>query len=421
MRRVAITGLGVVTAAGQGLAAFGAALEAGQTGIAPCPPDSNAPVMYGGLLTAFDLKAGLMTLGEDTAGLYQKALGFARRAPLSVQASVLSAVEAWQQAQLTTRHIDASQVSLVVGGQNLSQGYGYTMQQKYEEAPEYLPPRYGLHFLDTDHVGTLSELLDIHGEGFTVGGASASGNVGLVHGHRLVQWGMAEVCVVVGALFDLSPVESQAFAALGALGGKTIKEAARACRPFDQQREGFVYGQGSGCLILESETSANARGVRPLAELAGGSLVLDGNRLSDPSPSGEAQAMRKALQMAKLSPSDVAYVNTHGTASILGDMTEIAALKEIFGAELPRVWLNSTKSLTGHCLTAAGAIEAIATILQMNHGFVHPNLNLEQPIDETCRFVGQERQSATIDVALSNSFGFGGINSSIVLKKWSPR
>ena len=418
MKRVAITGLGVVTAAGQGLDAFTAALQAGQSGIKPRPASADLPLAFGGFLADFDLTAGLMKLQDPAEQLCQKAQTVARRAPLSVQASVLSAMEAWQGAKLTTHTVEATRVSLVVAGQNLNQGHSYAVQQKYQATPEYLPPRYGIHFLDTDQVGILSDLFDIHGEGQTVGGASASGNVGLIHGYRLVQWGIADVCVVVGALMDLSPLEIHAFAALGALGGKTIGEAERACRPFDQQREGFIYGQGSGCLILESEASAQRRGVAPLAELAGYGLVLDGNRLIDPNPAGEAQAMRQALQTANLAPADVDYVNAHGTSSVLGDATEIMALKEVFGEALPKLWLNSTKSLTGHCLTAAGTIEAIATVIQMKGGFVHPNVNLEQPMDDTCRFVGRQNQAATIDIALSNSFGFGGINSSIVVKQW---
>lgn len=418
MKRVAITGLGVVTAAGQGLDAFAAALQAGQSGIKARPVSVDLPLAFGGFLADFDLTTGLLKLCDPADQLYQKAQTVARRAPLSLQTSLLSAMEAWLGAKLTTHTVEPTRVSLVVAGQNLNQGYQYTMQQKYQATPEYLPPRYGIHFLDTDQVGSVSELFAIHGEGQTVGGASASGNVGLIHGYRLVQWGLADVCVVVGALQDLSPWEVQAFAALGALGGKTIQEAERACRPFDQQREGFIYGQGSGCLILESEASAQRRGVAPLAELAGYGLVLDGNRLIDPNPAGEAQAMRQALQRANLAPVDVDYVNTHATSSVLGDATEITALKEVFGTALPKPWLNSTKSLTGHCLTAAGTIEAIATIIQMKGGFVHPNLNLEQPLDDTCRFVGRQSQAATTDTALSNSFGFGGINSSIVLKQW---
>lgn len=414
---VVITGLGVVTAAGQGIDEFSAALKAGRSGIRPVSTTTGLPLNSGALLTDFDVEAGLAKIGDMPDALHYRARAITRRAPLPIQTSVVAAVEAWHQAQLTTNTVEASRISLVVAGQNLNQRYGYDLQQQYHDTLDYLPPRYGVHFLDTDQVGMVSELFEIHGEGLTVGGASASGNVGLIQGCRLIQWGMAEVCVVIGAMIDLSPLEVQAFQSLGALGGKTISEAEKTCRPFDQAREGFIYGQGSGCLILESETSAQRRGVRLWAKLAGGSLTLDGNRLTNPNATGEARAMRQALQAARVSPAEVGYINSHGTASVLGDEAEIAAIKDVFGDTVSHVWLNSTKSLIGHCLTAAGTIEAIATIIQMNGGFLHPNLNLDHPLDEMCRFVGSTSQPAAIDIAMSNSFGFGGINSSIVLRR----
>ena len=139
--------------------------------------------------------------------------------------------------------------------------------------------------------------------------------------------------------------------------------------------------------------------------MIGGGITLDGNRLTNPNPAGEGRAMQQALNTAGVSPNDVTYINTHGTASVLGDETEIAAIKAVFGDSVPNLWLNSTKSLTGHCLTAAGTIEAIATIIQMNEGFLHPNLNLDHPLDEACRFVGRQSQPAVINLAMSNSFG----------------
>ena len=416
MRQVVVTGLGVVTAIGQGIDEFGAALKAGRSGIKSVSTAMGLPLNSAALLTDFDVDTSLSKIGDMPDALYQRARAFTRRAPLPVQSSVVTAVEAWHQAQLTDAAVEASRISLVVAGQNLNQRYGYDLQQKYHDTLEYLPPRYGVHFLDTDQVGVVSELLGIRGEGLTVGGASASGNVGLIQGSRLIQWGVADVCVVIGAMMDLSPLEVQAFQSLGALGGKTIREAEKACRPFDQAREGFIYGQGSGCLILENETLAKQRGIRPWAKLVGSGLALDGNRLTDPNATGEARAMKQALHAAEMSAADVEYINTHGTASLLGDEAEIAAIRELFGDTVSQVWLNSTKSLTGHCLSAAGVVEAIATLIQMKEGFVHPNLNLDQPLDKRCRFAGRESQPAAITIALSNSFGFGGINSSIVLR-----
>lgn len=310
MRRIVVTGMGVTTAAEQGVGEFRAALRAGRSGIKPVPASAGLAIDSGALLTDFSVEEALSQIADLPDALRHRVRNAVRRAPLSVQTSVVSAVEAWQQAQLPSRKVDTTQISLVVGGQNLNRGYSYALQKKYQEALEYLPPRYGVHFLDTDQVGTISELLQIHGEGLTVGGASASGNLGLIQGTRMIQWGAAEVCVVVGAMIDLSPLEVQAFQSLGALGGKTITEADKACRPFDLAREGFIYGQGSGCLILESATSAQRRGVTPLAEVVGYGVNLDGNRLTDPNPVGEVKAMRQALDMAGVPPDDVEYIST---------------------------------------------------------------------------------------------------------------
>lgn len=416
MRRVVITGMGVVTAAGQNVGEFTTALKTGRSGI-QAVATTESTVASGALLADFDIDEVLARFSDLPAWLYRRARGAVRRAPLSMQVSVCSALEAWQHAALSDASLETDRSSLVVAGQNLNRSYSYANQQQYQTALEYLPPRYGVHFLDTDQVGTISELLQIHGEGTTVGGASASGNVGIMQGARLIQWGVADVCVVLGAMMDLSPLEIQAFRALGALGGKTITDATKACRPFDMAREGFLYGQGSGCLILESTESAQRRGISPLAEVAGYGMNLDGNRLTDPNPLGEAKAMQQALRGAGIAPDKVEYINTHGTSSVMGDEAEIAAINAVFGDVAPPPWLNSTKSLTGHCLTAAGVIEAIATVIQMTEGFLHPNLNLDNPLDMACRFVGTQQQPATIANALSNSFGFGGINSAILLRK----
>ena len=154
-----------------------------------------------------------------------------------------------------------------------------------------------------------------------------------------------------------------------------------------------------------------------LAEVIGGGIALDANSSSAPNSAGEERAMRAAMADASVSAHDVTYLNAHGTASRLGDETEIAAIKNVFEAYAQTIWVNSTKSLIGHCLNAAGVVEAIATVVQMTEGFLHPNITLQEPIDSECRFVGRVAETAEIDVAMSNSFGFGGINSSIVLKR----
>ena len=185
---------------------------------------------------------------------------------------------------------------------------------------------------------------------------------------------------------------------------------------FDAARDGFVWGQGSGCVVLESDDRARERGATALAELAGGAIYMDGNHLTDSSRAGETRAMRDALDAAGMRPGEVDYLNAHATASHMGDETECAAIRDVFAETLDTLQVSSSKSLIGHCLSAAGVIEAIACIIQMSDGFLHPNLALDDPIDDQIRFVGTEALEKRIHVAMSNGFGFGGFNTSIILK-----
>jgi malonyl-ACP decarboxylase len=221
----------------------------------------------------------------------------------------------------------------------------------------------------------------------------------------------------VGALADLSPMEMHAFLNVGAMAGPARPgERADPGAPFDESHRGFVYGQGSACLVLESRLSAQRRGATVLAELAGYDLSLDANSLANPDDGGQARVMAGAIARAGLQPEDVGYVSAHGTASPLGDETEARALGRVFPASSsrgPRV--NATKSITGHCLAAAGVIEAVAAVIQLREGFVHPNVGLERPIEADIRLAGQESEALDGGAALSASFGFGGFNTAVVL------
>jgi malonyl-ACP decarboxylase len=413
-----ITGMGIVCSIAHDTDEFSSALQDGVCGIESLRPVSNqsASGHIGATIRDFSLEKQLLAC-KLPAPLAEKANECARRAPKPIQTSVLAALQAWQQAQLHDRPVPADRIAIVVASDNACQAYQFESIVQFQQTPEYLSPRYALHALTTDCVGTISEIFSIHGEGFCVGGASASGNVAIIKGMQLLQLGLADVCVVVGASSDLSPLALQGFHNLGAMGGKRFQDQPRqACRPFDEQHEGFIPGQGSGCLILESGQSVANRSAVRLARILGGSLLLDGNRLSNPSESGEARAMQHCLRLAAIEPHQVDYINSHGTSSPLGDVTELKAIRQVFHGHLARLWINSTKGLTGHCLFSAGVIEAIACVLQMQGRFLHPNMNLNDSIDREFRFVGATAIEATVDIAMSNSFGFGGINSSVLLE-----
>ncbi len=415
--KVVVTGMGVVSAIGQNLIEFKKSLKEGRNGIRHLNKESLLPVLLGAKLNGFDFEKRL----QQFNGLPEKCLATARkcsrRTPLSVQTSVLSALEACEQARLLEGGVDLKRMCLVVAGHNISPRYSFELTQKYGKNLDFLPPSYALHFMDADHIGTLSEIFEIQGEGYCVGNASASGNIGIIHGYRLIKHGLAKLCMVVGAMADLSPMEIQAFYGIGAMGGKRFKDLPeKACRPFDKDHEGFIYGQASGCLILESAESAKERTAASFGEIGGGGVCLDANRLANPSKEGEIRAMLKAMEDAKVEIHEIDLLNAHGTSSPIGDETEIAAVKTLFKDVLSGLWINSTKSMTGHCLYSAGVVECIATLAQLNDGFVHPILNLENPIDQECRFVGMKSKSVKTHVAMSNSFGFGGINTAIIIR-----
>lgn len=415
---VVVTGAGVLTSVGSGVEAFSDALSCGRVGITSSPEDGFG---VAGRLPEFNFENSLARLSLSES-VTSRAIRAGRRAPRSAQVSLITALEAWRQAFGDGEVHPPEKVNILVAGNNINQGYQRDIMTKFQHDPEYVPASYALHFLDTDQIGLLSEVLGIRGEGFTVGGGSASGNVGILQAYRQIKHGLCQACVVVGALADLSPVELRAFRHTGALGGKRFAtQPEKACRPFDADREGFIYGQGSACMIMESAKHANARGAFIWGQIGGGALCLDGNRSSDPSVAGEVRAMKQALEEAGQAPEEVDYVNAHATSSLMGDEVEVKALKQVFGTHVANVSVNATKGLIGHCLYAAGVIESVATLIQMNGGFLHPNVNLENPIDDDCRFIRLTAEAKRSQLALSNAFGFGGINTSIVLKGHSEQ
>jgi len=219
----------------------------------------------------------------------------------------------------------------------------------------------------------------------------------------------------MGALMDISYWECQAMTSLGAMGSaRYAGEPALACRPFDRDRDGFVFGESCGVLVIERADSARRLERQPYARLAGWAMCMDANRNPNPSVEGEVAAIEAALAMAQLDAGDIDYVNPHGTGSGIGDITELDSLER---AGLGHVYLNATKSLIGHGLCAAGAVELIAVLLQMREGRLHPSRNLDNPIDPARKWVRGEALSHQINNALNLSMGFGGMNTAVCVQR----
>ena len=413
---VVVTGMGVYTSIGNHIDNFEKALRQGKCGIRyedsnPLLPETlklQAKITY---VFSEEVKKREAVV-PDICATAKKNL---RRASKVVQLSALASMEAWVQAGLYETQVPKDKLSIIVAGSNLNQSACFAQAQKYMKEPEYVSPSYALQFMDTDLVGNLSELFGIQEDGFTIGGASASGNVAIIKAYQFLMRSDLDACMVVAPIAELSKVELMSFHNLNVLGGKTLGE--NSCRPFDKKHEGFVPAEGCGCIILEKKESALRRNATIYAQLLSGAISLDGNRLSNPSLEGESNTMKKALEIADIDGKEIGYINAHATSTPMGDEIEVAAIKKVFDKNLKHIWVNSTKSLTGHCLYSAGLIELIATILEMRGGFVHPNLNLEEPIDTELNLVGNMAREVQFDYAMSNSFGFGGINTCVIIKR----
>jgi len=419
--RIAVTGMGVITSIAADVPSFSAALRAGRSGLQtvspragePGPPRVLAPV------TGFSWREAMERHADHFPEGCARAVKILRAAPRSMHLGVCAALQAMADAGLWPGCGDERRIGVIVGGSNLHLRSAWDAVHRYGDGAGQVSPRHALHLLDTLHVGALTEIFGCHGPSLTVGGASASGHVALFQAFTWLRAGVLDACLVLGANMDLSPLELEAFNALGALGGEGWEtRPTAACRPFDRAHGGFIWGEGSGAVVLERADRAVSRGAARLGELLGVSLVMDGNHLPDSSVAGEVRAMQEALASAARVPADIGYLNAHGTGTPLGDRTECAAIRAVFGDGAGRVAVNATKSMIGHSLSAAGVIEFIACLLQMNGGFLHGTLNLDDPIDPTLDFVaGPVARAGAPAIAMSNGFGFGGFNSSMVIQR----
>lgn len=410
---VAVTAASVLSPLADDLDGFTAALLAGRSAVTLSSADDEARLPVASL-DGFTLTewAARHLPADPAAGVRLRKV--AGRAALPARTAACVALRAVRDSGLDAGQL-AEGTALLVAGSNLALAHQAETVLGHDRAPNRLRASYALTHLDADVIGVVSELTGIHGEGWALGGASASGTLALVQGARTVAAGWAERVLVVAPAAELSPVEAEAFRRTGALAHENLRdEPAQMCRPFDRDRQGFVRGQAAAAVLLERPDAARARDAEVLAEIVGHGQRLDARRGTEPDAEGQAAAMRAALATAGLTPDDIDYVNAHGTGSVLGDETEAASLHKVFGARTD-LRINSTKPLTGHCLSAAGLVEAVATIAQLRARAVHPNPNLRHPIADL-PLAGRTAERRPLRTALSNSFAFGGINASVVIR-----
>lgn len=408
-RRVVITGIGVVSPVGNNLASFWDSLKAGRSGI--------------GRIGAFDTEkfdckiAGEVRDYDPTP--YYKTPKDVRRTDRYTQLAVGAAKMSLDDSGLDLESIDLDRAGVMIGS-----GVGglATMEtqvgQMMNKGPDRTSPFMIPMMISNMASGFISMEHGLRGPNMAIVTACATANHCMGEAWRIIKFGDADIILAGGSEACIVPVGVAGFAAMRALSLRN-DEPERASRPFDKDRNGFVMGEGAGVIILEEYEHAKKRGAKIYCELAGYGLTADAYHMSAPNPEGEgaARCMRMAMKHAKVNPEDVDYINAHGTSTPIGDACETKAVKRAFGENAHQVAVSSTKSMTGHLLGAAAAVEMAACVMAMRDSLLPPTINLENA-DPECDldYVPNTAREKTVKVAISNSFGFGGHNSSVVIK-----
>lgn len=412
LKRVVVTGIGTINPLGNNVPDFFESLDEGKSGASAITrfDCSLFKTRFACQVPDFDIR----NFGYTTKDINKN--------DRYAQLALVAAREAVADAGIVGEGVDKDRVGVVV-----SSGVG-GLETILREAEDYVPaegPRYSPFLIPkiiTDiAAGQISIQYGFRGPNFALTAACSTSAVSIAMGAQLIQTGRADAMLVGGSEAPIWDAGVGGFNAMRALSVRN-DDPAGASRPFDKGRDGFVMAEGAGVLILEEYEHAVARGAKIYAELAGCGLSGDAYHLTSPDPNGHGamMAMRLAMQEAGMAPSDIDHINTHGTSTHHGDIAEVLAIKSVFGKDAPHPAINSTKSMTGHLLGAAGAVEAIACIHSMRDGIIPPTINFEEEdpeIDYNLNFVFNTARRQEVNVAMSNSFGFGGHNVTLIFKK----
>lgn len=409
-KRVVVTGLGIVSPLGIGTRTFWSNLTAGISGV--------------GRITLFNPDGYSTQIAAEvkdfSPGDYFEKKE-ARRLDRFTQFALVATQEAIADARLPLEEVDLNRVGVVLGS-----GIGGigTLEEQHKillnRGPERVSPFFIPMMIANMGAGQIAINYGFRGHNVTTVSACASSSNAIGDAFRLLKSGLLDVAVTGGAEAPITPLAVAGFCSMKAMSTRNA-EPEKASRPFDGQRDGFVIGEGAGVLILETLEHALKRGAKIYAEVAGYGCSCDAYHISAPDPEGKgaALAMSLALEEAGISGEEVNYINAHGTGTPLGDKLETLAIKQVFKSSVERLAVSSTKSMTGHLLGAAGGLEAVVCILAIENGIIPPTINYEFP-DPECDldYVPNQARSAPVEVAMSNSLGFGGHNVSLLFKKY---
>lgn len=406
-RRVVITGLGIVSPVGNSIENAWDNIVNGRSGI--------------GRITRFDPSAfNAQIAGEvkDFDVTQYMSAKEAKQMDTFIHYGVAAGVQAWKDSGLELTEANADRVGVIVGS-----GIGglprieETQIEYLERGPRRISPFFVPASLINLISGQLSIMLGLRGPSYAVVSACTTGLHSIGDAARLIKYGDADVMVAGGAESTVSPLGIGGFAAMRALSTRN-DDPTTASRPWDIDRDGFVLGEGAGVLVLEEYEHARKRGAKIYGEFTGFGMSSDAHHITSPDREGPCRGIVNALRDGQINPEDVDYVNAHGTSTPLGDKNETEALKLAFGQYAHKLVVNSTKSMTGHLLGAAGGIEAVFTTLAVYHQISPPTINIfNQDPECDLDYCANEARDLKIDVALSNSFGFGGTNGSMIVKR----
>jgi 3-oxoacyl-[acyl-carrier-protein] synthase II len=400
VRQVVVTGLGVIAPHGDDLDTLFSALMRGESAVASVFPELAVP-------------AAAATVAFDQARWFSK-LQLAGVDRVS-QLAVAAVDRALQDAQLPIGELDTTRVGVYVG---CGMGGAASLDHAYRSGGR-VPPLTIPAFMPNAPAAHVAMRWGLQGPVLTYSVACASSSIAIAEAAKAVRTGEVDVAIAGGAEALIVPGVVVAWQAMQTLARFKPGEAGRSCRPFATDRSGFVLGEGSAFMVLESAEQASRRGGRAYAELAGWGIGCDATHLTRPDAKGQQRAIRQALKGADLSPPDVGYCNAHGTATRAGDLVEAEALAGVWGPDLPGLRVSSTKGMHGHLLGAAGALEAVITVLALHKGRIPPNANCAE-VDPACAIhlvLEAGVEAPGLQAALSNTFAFGGTNAVLAFKR----
>lgn len=408
--RIVVTGLGAITPLGLDVPQTWEALMSGRSGCGPITLFDAA---------SFETRIAAEVKGYDPSGHFEHRE--ARRMDRYTQFATIASLQAVKQACLDCEKAGADVGVLIGSGIGGITTLSAQMATLVEKGPRRISPLLVPMMIADAAAGHVSITLGAKGMNFCTTSACSSGADAIGEACEVIRRGDAQAMIAGGAEAPITPISIAGFNAAGALSVQN-DEPQKASRPFDSRRDGFVMGEGSAVLVLESQDYALARGAHILAELAAYGATSDAFHITQPARNGEggAKAMQMALRKAGMGPADVDYINAHGTSTAMNDRCETTAIKAVFGDHAYRIPVSSTKSMMGHLIGAAGAIEAIVCVLAIQNGTVPPTINLEHP-DPDCDldYVPNKPRQHRTRAAMSNSFGFGGHNSVLLFKEYA--